>query len=387
VKRILPVLPLAFSLFISPLHAADADQAQPKPEPAKAADATKEPAGKSEEKKDEAKRPDGPKNVQLLTALSPLELQRTMNMMRASLGVHCDFCHVFKDDTWDFASDDKQSKREAREMIRMVIDLNHASFHDHPTVSCYTCHRGAIRPVALVPLPTPAPPFPTPVQVRVEPPKAPDILAKYATAIGGEAALARAKAVHSYTLTSTVTGLAGKALPLTVERRLPDSVRIEVTADDGKLVQGFDGTRGWLHGAKESRDLAPWEIERLREIADALDSFVHPVTTTEGYRARRNKEKVNEHETIVLDRNIDAHRHESLYFDAESGLLLRKLVLTDRSIGRIPQQTDFDDYRDAGGIKLPFTVRTSYVDPWAGATRKVTELHLDMEVPASRFQR
>ncbi|HYM60629.1 MAG TPA: c-type cytochrome [Thermoanaerobaculia bacterium] len=384
-KRILSAIPLALTFLISPLFAADPNQAQPKPEAGKSADAPKEPA-KGEEKKDEAKRPDGPKNVQLLTGLSALELQRTMNMVRASLGVHCDFCHVFKDDKWDFASDDKQSKREAREMIRMVIDLNHASFHDHPTVSCFTCHRGAIRPVALVPLPTPAPPFPTPVPARVEPPKAPDILAKYVAAVGGDAALARAKTVRSYTLTGTVTGFAGKALPFAVERRLPDSVRIEVTDEDGKFMQGFDGTRGWMHDAKGTRDLAPPQIERLREIMDALDSMVHPVTGTEGYRARRNKEKINERDTIVLDRNVDTHHHESLYFDAESGLLVRKVVLTDRSIGRVPEQTDFEDYRDAGGIKLPFIVRASYVDPWIGATRKVTELHLDADIAPSRFQ-
>ena len=42
-----------------------------------------------------------PKNVQLLKGLTPTELQRTMNMMRDALGVHCDFCHVFKDDKWD----------------------------------------------------------------------------------------------------------------------------------------------------------------------------------------------------------------------------------------------------------------------------------------------
>ena len=37
------------------------------------------------------------KNVQILTNMTDTQLQRTMNMMRTSLGVHCDFCHVIGD--------------------------------------------------------------------------------------------------------------------------------------------------------------------------------------------------------------------------------------------------------------------------------------------------
>ena len=37
------------------------------------------------------------KNVHLLTGMTDLQLQQTMNFMRASLGVHRDFCHVVND--------------------------------------------------------------------------------------------------------------------------------------------------------------------------------------------------------------------------------------------------------------------------------------------------
>ena len=69
------------------------------------------------------------KNVQLLTGMSDQQLQRTMNFIRASLGVHCDFCHVVNDKTgWDFASDEKENKRKAREMIQMTERINQQSF-------------------------------------------------------------------------------------------------------------------------------------------------------------------------------------------------------------------------------------------------------------------
>src|SRR5262245_47379324 len=79
------------------------------------------------------------KNVQILTNLSDTQLQRTMNMMRASLGVHCDFCHVVDDKNgWQFDKDDKKEKRTAREMIAMTIKLNKEQFNGHADVSCFT---------------------------------------------------------------------------------------------------------------------------------------------------------------------------------------------------------------------------------------------------------
>src|SRR6266536_5716135 len=107
------------------------------------------------------------KNVHLLTGMTDLQLQQTMNFIRASLGVHCDFCHVINDkDGWNFASDEKENKRTARKMIEMVIDINQKNFDNNASVSCTTCHRGSMRPVTMPFLPQTPPPFPTPSRTR-----------------------------------------------------------------------------------------------------------------------------------------------------------------------------------------------------------------------------
>ena len=64
------------------------------------------------------------KNVQLLKDLTPAQFDQAMNLMRSSLGVGCDFCHVLKDKELDFASDEKSEKKRAREMIQLVFDTN-----------------------------------------------------------------------------------------------------------------------------------------------------------------------------------------------------------------------------------------------------------------------
>jgi hypothetical protein len=43
-----------------------------------------------------------------------------------------------------------------------------------------------------------------------------------------------------------------------------------------------------------------------------------------------------------------------LFFDKQSGLLLRELRYSDSPLGFNPLQIDFSDYRDSGGVKIPY---------------------------------
>ena len=79
-------------------------------------------------------------------------------------------------------------------------------------------------------------------------------------------------------------------------------------------------------------------------------------------------------------------RTERLLFDAETGLLLRRISYTRTMVGVIPEQTDFEDYREVDGVKLPFTIRLATVD--AGnpiSTRKFDEIKLNPPIDDSKF--
>src|SRR6202008_720107 len=100
------------------------------------------------------------KNIQVLKGLPDSELFLLMNFVADSLGVNCDHCHVkgeknpqTGEDTWLWEKDDKKAKLVGREMMRMVLDLNHNVFKREAAVTCYTCHRGSTRPERMAPLP------------------------------------------------------------------------------------------------------------------------------------------------------------------------------------------------------------------------------------------
>lgn len=82
------------------------------------------------------------------------ELVATMREVASGLGVRCTHCHVGPDNLqgMDFASDEKDTKRTARLMLRMVRAINAEFMAKVPEASrrrevgCITCHRAAEKP-------------------------------------------------------------------------------------------------------------------------------------------------------------------------------------------------------------------------------------------------
>ncbi len=319
------------------------------------------------------------KNVKLLTGMTDIELLHTMNFMRASLGVHCDFCHVVNQGTgWDFASDEKQTKRMARHMIEMVQQINQQNFEGNPVVSCNTCHRGSTRPVALVSLPQIPPPFPTPIPPKpTNLPSRDEVVAKYTAAMGDVSRLKLARVVRG-----TREASDGKAAPFEAQM-IDEKVHVVGQTPFGLTEQVVTASGGWMKTDKGVRKMGDDQIENFTELANAYEPL-SPQTIPANAKVV-NREKIGEHDTVVVAAQIDHHTRQRLFFDTSTGLLVRRQILRRRSIGEIPQQTDFDDYRDLSGTKFPFFVRVSLVDPWNSATRRYSEVVLGANIDEKVF--
>ncbi len=104
-------------------------------------------------------------NLQVLPQnISRDDLIMTMKRFTQALGVQCNHCHVpLPNDPkkFDFRSDAKPFKNDARIMLRMVNTINHdyvARVPDvYTRVTCWTCHRGKTQPDIVPSLP-PEPP-------------------------------------------------------------------------------------------------------------------------------------------------------------------------------------------------------------------------------------
>jgi len=106
--------------------------------------------------------PDSLVNVKVIPKNTPvMQVVGIMRNFAGALGVRCQYCHIGQEGQplaqFDFAKDEKRTKLTARQMMRMVEEINrrvdtlpeHAQMTSHVEVTCNTCHRGVSRPMAL----------------------------------------------------------------------------------------------------------------------------------------------------------------------------------------------------------------------------------------------
>ena len=106
--------------------------------------------------------PDEFSNLEVLPKeIGRAELIGIMRGYAGALGVRCIHCHVGEDpndlDSVDFVSDERETKRVARSMMKMVQQINESLLpatgrKEAIEVECRTCHSGLARPQALTAL-------------------------------------------------------------------------------------------------------------------------------------------------------------------------------------------------------------------------------------------
>jgi hypothetical protein len=329
------------------------------------------------------------KNIQVLKGLPASQLFPLMNFVSASLGVRCAYCHVNQGggDNWVWESDDKETKRTARQMMRMVLDINKnnlAAFRGSG-ITCFTCHRGQTNAVRLPSLPLAVSGHEEgpgrDAKVVETLPSADEVLNRYVEAVGGRAAIAKLK---SRVMRGTREATQGRSWPLEITFKEPDKYLMAIQVpQQGEIRQGFNGKTAWVKSPQGLRELNANELNTLKqsiELSKAIKiSEPFPRMSVTG------KENVGAGEAYVLEYRTENGVTEKLFFDVQTGLLLRRLTTRDTVLLPIPEQIDFEDYRVVDGVKLPFTIRISNIDTYFSLTRKLTEIRHNVALDDAQF--
>lgn len=292
------------------------------------------------------------KNLQVLKDVPPDQLIPAMQFISASLSVECEFCHVR--DAFD--KDDKQTKQAARRMMRMMFDLNANQFHGERAVTCYTCHRGSAKPVS-IPMVDSKAPYVSEARMATGPaaegrtdlPSAGDMIEKYIQAVGGASAVQN---VSSRVESGTVTFGVGPGLPIEILSKSPSRQAMIVHLPAGDSSTVFDIQNGWSRSpAGPVRDMPQADIEGAKLDAD-LQFPINLKKTFQELKVIRT-EKLGEHDAILLFATNSSGPPLELYFDRQSGLLLRQLRFGSSPLGLNPTQIDYDDYKAFDGVQVP----------------------------------
>ena len=319
------------------------------------------------------------KNIQVLKGIPAEQVIPSMQFIAASLGVECEYCHVAR----QMEKDDKKPKVTARKMISMMMAINKDNFDGHREVTCYSCHRGSANPVATPIISAEEPKHEPaeggkPGEAKPVFPPADQLLDKYLSAIGGAEALQR---VTSRVQKGTLTAFGGQHFPVEVYSKAPEKRLSVMYLSNGDSVTAFDGKQGWLSVPGRVHMMSAAENAAARMDAD-LYFPLHVRTLYKAFRVDAG-ENIDGHETyFVMGRN-PGQPPISLYFDKDSGLLLRLVRYAETPLGRNPTQIDYADYREANGLKVPF--RWTLSRPGNQFTIQVEQLQQNVPVDDDKF--
>jgi outer membrane lipoprotein-sorting protein len=277
----------------------------------------------------------------------------------------------------------------ARSMVVMMAAVNKTHFGGRQAVTCFSCHRGTDRPK-----PTPnlamlygVPPPEDPRDIIEQAPRSPspdEVLSRYLEAIGG----ARAADLTSVVARGTSVGYGPDSEPRPFElfAKAPNQRTTIASSPSGNSTTTYDGSRGWIAAPFRPVPvlaLGGADLDGLR--LDAELSFPARIRQVADQWRVGLPTLIDEREVHVVQGTGRGGATVTLYFDVESGLLVRQIRYVASPVGRLPTQIDYADYREVSGVKMPFRWTMTWLD--GRDTIELSEVRVNVAIDATRFGR
>jgi hypothetical protein len=274
-------------------------------------------------------------------------------------------------------------------MIAMVNTINKTNFGGRAVITCYSCHQGNERPKEI---PSLALQYGTPeedpneIEIPSQPvagPSAEQLLDKFIAATGA------AGANHaSFAIRGTYEGYETyhQRVPFEIWVNAPAKMASIVQTQNGDSTTVYDGTQGWIASPNNPVMLVPMAAGAESDGARFDAQLFFPSGIRQAlsqWRTGFPQTSVGEKDVQVIEGIGPARTKFKLFFDVETGLLLRQLRYVNTVVGTNPYQIDYADYKDVGGVKLPHQWTVTWTN--GQSIWRVEEIHADAAMPAGRF--
>jgi len=210
-----------------------------------------------------------------------------------------------------------------------------------------------------------------------------EILDKYVKAIGGKEAIEKIKSrtakgsfeIEAMNMNGTIEMFAKAPNKNATKIDLPGV---------GVVNDVYDGSKGWDSNPMTGlRELTGAELAAMKRRAD-FHSEIHfkqqyPKMEVKG------KEKVGSSEAYVIEATPDEGAPEKLYFDVNTGLIVRHDLEVEGPQGKMATEVYTDDYKVVDGVKIPHTLKQ--VNPMFAMTMKFTEIKTNVEIDEAKFNK
>ena len=213
-------------------------------------------------------------------------------------------------------------------------------------------------------------------------PSAAAVLDRFVEVTGGKAAYAKHhNQVAKGTFALPAQGITGD---MTLTSATPGKLRMRVDIGAiGTLESGTDGVVVWELSPLQGPRIVEGE-ERADELREAR--FNAPLYWREQYSKEETigTEKVGDDDCVKIQMTPKEGGHpETLYFSRKSGLLVKQTGTRATSMGDIPYENSFTDYRDVDGTLEPF--KTTEKAAGQNIELTISEMKFNADVPDAAF--
>jgi outer membrane lipoprotein-sorting protein len=300
-------------------------------------------------------------DVQVLKGIPVDEFNDTMGMFASALLLDCGGCHVGAI-TYDPAAFAVPTPRiqVARQMVIMTNAINRLYFGGEQRVTCFTCHNGDYFPgqapsLRLQYSELVDDPHPMRFFAAVGAPPAEEVFARMTETLGGADQLA---AITTVTGSGTYVGFdtAHAVVPMEFYAERPNKRTIVAHGAVSDLMWVYDGENGWRYQPDTPVPLLTLTGTALTGMGfDSMASF--PAQYQEAFSDWEVGYGDIDGDPVEILRgsNPEDRYPVELYVD-DDGVLRRILRWTSTGSGPVPVRMDFSDYRDVGGVLMPYQV-------------------------------
>ncbi|MGH2628321.1 MAG: LolA family protein [Anaerolineales bacterium] len=212
-----------------------------------------------------------------------------------------------------------------------------------------------------------------------------ELVAKNIQAHGGSDKI---KSVQSMRMTGKILG-GGMEMPMVMEFKRPNSMRMEFTVQGMTGIQAYDGTTGWVvmpfAGKKEPEKISGEDLKAMEDQADIDGPLVdykekgHQVE----YLGKVDMEGTPAHKLKVTKKNGDV---VTVYLDADAFLEIKAEGKSVRRGQEVEFETVYGDYKDVGGgLVLPHSLEIKPKGSPQGQNVVIEKVELNPEIAADRF--
>ena len=185
-----------------------------------------------------------------------------------------------------------------------------------------------------------------------------DIVAKNLKAKGGAE---KWKSIQTMKMSGKVT-TQGIELPMTVMAKRPNLMRQEMTLQDKKIVQSFDGTTVWvinpMMGSDTAQEMTGPQADMAKSQADFDGDLVDYKTkgTTIDLIGQETIDGTKVYHLKVTRKNGTTRE---LFLDADTGIDVRTISTMEQNGQQATITSDLSNYQNVEGVMVPFSVKQS----------------------------